>query len=73
MDDQMQNDHQQEPIYNSYVSIQDVARKNFRERWTIEMCERDPCWQRDMMIIMMVFAHILLSKEKGMETKSMYT
>ena len=26
-----------EPIYNSSVSVQDVALKTYRERWTIEM------------------------------------
>ena len=35
MDEQGQ-DGQLEPIYNSSVPIQNVARKNSRERWTIE-------------------------------------
>ena len=35
MDEQKQDD-QQEPIYNSSVSIQDVALKTYRERWTKE-------------------------------------
>ena len=35
MDEQSQ-DAQQEPIYNSSVSIQDFALKTYRERWTIE-------------------------------------
>ena len=51
MDEQRQDD-QQEPIYNSSVSIQDIALKTSRERWTIETGERegqgDPCWQREM-------------------------
>ena len=29
-------DDQLEPIYNSSVLIQDVARKTCRERWTVE-------------------------------------
>ena len=36
MDDQKLED-QLEPIYNSSVSIQDVAWKTFLERWTKEM------------------------------------
>ena len=35
MDEQRQDD-QLEPIYNKSVSIQDVALKTSRERWTIE-------------------------------------
>ena len=35
MDEQKQDD-QLEPIYNSYVPIQDVALKINRKRWTIE-------------------------------------
>ena len=35
MDEQRQ-DNQQEPTYNSYVSIQDVALKTYQKRWTIE-------------------------------------
>ena len=35
MDEQKQED-QLEPIYNSFVKIQDVALKTFRERWSIE-------------------------------------
>ena len=34
--DEQRLDDQPEPIYNSSVSIQDVAWKTFRERWTIE-------------------------------------
>ena len=34
MDEQMQDD-QLEPIYNSFVPIQDVALKTYREQWTI--------------------------------------
>ena len=36
MDEQRQ-DNQLEPIYNSCVSIQDVALKTYWEWWTIEM------------------------------------
>ncbi len=36
MDEQGQND-QLEPIYNSSVTMQDVALKTSPERWTIEM------------------------------------
>ena len=35
MDEQRQND-QLEPIYNCSVSIQSIALKTNRERWTIE-------------------------------------
>ena len=35
MDEQRQDD-QLEPIYNSSVSIQEVALKTYRKRWTIE-------------------------------------
>ena len=35
MEEQRQDD-QREPIYNSFVPIQDVALKTYRERWTIE-------------------------------------
>ena len=35
MDEQMQDD-QLESTYNSFVPIQDVALKTYRERWTIE-------------------------------------
>ena len=35
MDKQRQDD-QLEPLYNSFVQIQDVAFKTYRERWTIE-------------------------------------
>ena len=35
MNEQRQADHL-EPIYNSFVSIQDVALKTSRERWMIE-------------------------------------
>ena len=35
MDEQRQDD-QQEPTYNSFVPIQDVALKTYRKRWTIE-------------------------------------
>ena len=35
MDEQRQDD-QLEATYNSTVSIQDVAMKTYRERWTIE-------------------------------------
>ena len=37
MDEQRQ-DYQLEPIYNRSVSIQDVALKTYRKRWTIEKC-----------------------------------
>ena len=37
MDEQRQDD-QLEPTYNSSVSIQDVALKTYRKRWTIEKC-----------------------------------
>ena len=35
MDEQRQ-DHQQEPVYDSSVPIEDVALKTYRERWTTE-------------------------------------
>ena len=42
MDEQKQDD-KLEPIYNSFVPIQDVASKTSRERWAIEMSgERGP-------------------------------
>ena len=34
--DEQRHDDQLEPIYNSSESIQDVALKTYRERWTIE-------------------------------------
>ena len=36
MDEQKQDD-QQEPIYSSFVPLQDVALKTYWKRWTIEM------------------------------------
>ena len=54
-------DSQLEPIYNNSVSIQDITLKTSQERWTIEMGgerererEGNPCWQRDMMMMMMI-------------------
>ena len=35
MDEQRQDD-QLEPAYNSSISIEDVALKSYRKRWTIE-------------------------------------
>ena len=34
--DEQRLDEQLEPIYHSFVLIQDLARKNCRERWTLE-------------------------------------
>ena len=55
MDEQKQVD-QLEPIYNSFVPIQDVALKTSREQWTIvtdgNEGQGDPCWWRDVMMMM---------------------
>ena len=40
MDEQMLDD-QLEPMYSSFVPIQDVGWKTFRERWTIEKGGRE--------------------------------
>ena len=34
--DEKRQDNQLEPIYNSYMPIQDIAWKTYRERWMIE-------------------------------------
>ena len=61
MDERRQN-NQLEPIYNSFVPIQDIALKTSREQWTIETVARegqgDSCWQRDMMMMMMMKTNI---------------
>ena len=33
---EQKQDDQQEPSYNNFVSIQDIALKTYRKRWTIE-------------------------------------
>ena len=56
--DEQRKDHQVESTYNSFVLIQDVALKIYRKRWTIEKSggregKGDPCWWRDMVMMMM--------------------
>ena len=56
--DEQKSDERLEPIYNSYVPIQDVALKTYRERLVIETDgERgrgEQCLQFDMMMMMMM-------------------
>ena len=60
--DKQRLDDQLEPMFNSSVSIQDVTWKICRERWTIEG-QRYPCLQHDMIIVIIIWNHITLSKQ----------
>ena len=56
--DEQRQDDQLEPIYNSFVPIQNIALKTSRERWMIwgvaGRGQRDPFWRCDMMMMMMI-------------------